>query len=850
MRFALLAAFCVGIFSFAPADDLKVNAIAAESYIRPAKEIEDAVTAPWYRNSGAGIISPDRTRSIVAVSAGLPKLVDMARPYHNLGGLQIDWRANRARNFSFRRTSEFQVVNLADGKTVTINPPRSATLGSPNWSPDGKRIAYFAHFDTGTYIWVADASTGKSKQISSTPVLATLETQFEWLGDSRRIVAVFVPSKRAAMPTPGEVAATPLVKISDDKPNQLRTYAGLMNSPYEFDLLEWHATGQLGVADAESGKLRLIGKPAMIENISPEADGNAFRVTLMERPFSYLLPTSSFPEREVIWSVDGAQLVELSKRPLRMGGPPANAASNDNDKRSITWRPDGQGLSFLQVTPSGRRESAPSDPPEDEQGRGGGQGRFGGGAGAGAQLRPGQKDRVMQWVAPFGEKDFKTIWESDQRINSVQYSEDGKTLFVSQSVNGRNRVSAVRLDNPTKLYTIVESPTGDNSFYEDSGNLVTREGMIAGSVVRVSSDGKNVYLAGTSYSKDPEKVAPKNFLDRVEIETGKKERIFESNADRSETVSMLDGDGTRFIVTRQSPTAISQTYLVDAMAKKDIRQLTQNRDYAPDLTQATRRKYVVTRPDGIKFQVEVTLPAGAKPGSKLPAFFWFYPSEFVDQATYDRSKRTFNKNNFQGVSPTAKLILLRAGYALVEPDCPIIGPDTRKNDGYVPQLRNNLAATIDAICDDGLIDRNKLAIGGHSYGAFSTLNAMVHTPFFKAGIAGDGNYNRLLTPFGFQSEQRQLWESRETYLSMSPMLYLEQLTGAILLYHSLDDQNMGTEPSNSPRLFAALEALGKPAALYMYPYEDHGPIAEETVLDQWARFVAWLDKWVKNGGKG
>jgi len=245
----------------------------------------------------------------------------------------------------------------------------------------------------------------------------------------------------------------------------------------------------------------------------------------------------------------------------------------------------------------------------------------------------------------------------------------------------------------------------------------------------------------------------------------------------------------------------------------------------------------------------VTLPTGTKAGAKLPAFFWFYPSEFVDQATYDRGLRTFNKNAFKGVSVSNKVILLREGYALVEPDCPIIGPADRKNDEYVPQLRNNLAATIDAICEDGTIDRTRLAIGGHSYGAFSTLNALVHTPFFKAGIAGDGNYNRLLTPFGFQSEQRQLWESRDVYLSMSPILYLEQLTGAILLYHGLDDQNMGTDPTNSPRLFQALEALGKNAALYMYPYEDHGQIAQETVLDQWARFVAWLDKWVKNAPK-
>jgi dipeptidyl aminopeptidase/acylaminoacyl peptidase len=125
------------------------------------------------------------------------------------------------------------------------------------------------------------------------------------------------------------------------------------------------------------------------------------------------------------------------------------------------------------------------------------------------------------------------------------------------------------------------------------------------------------------------------------------------------------------------------------------------------------------------------------------------------------------------------------------------------------------------------------------------VNAMVHTPFFKAGIAGDGNYNRTLTPNTFQSERRDLWEARETYLSMSPILYADRLTGALLMYHHLADQNVGTDPINSVRLFHALQGMGKPAALYMYPYEDHGQATRETILDQWARWVAWLDKYLK-----
>jgi dipeptidyl aminopeptidase/acylaminoacyl peptidase len=226
--------------------------------------------------------------------------------------------------------------------------------------------------------------------------------------------------------------------------------------------------------------------------------------------------------------------------------------------------------------------------------------------------------------------------------------------------------------------------------------------------------------------------------------------------------------------------------------------------------------------------------------------FWFYPSEFTDQTSYDRTLRTYNPNTYKNLGVRSMDFLVLEGYAVVEPDAPITGAAGRMNDNYENDLRNSLAATIDELEKQGMIDRDRLAVGGHSYGAFSTVNAMVHTPFFKAGIAGDGNYNRTLTPMTFQTERRDIWEARQTYLEMSPLLYANDLTGALLMYHGLADQNVGTDPINSIRLFQALEGLGKTAALYMYPYEDHGPATQETIMDLWARWVSWLDKYVKN----
>jgi len=254
----------------------------------------------------------------------------------------------------------------------------------------------------------------------------------------------------------------------------------------------------------------------------------------------------------------------------------------------------------------------------------------------------------------------------------------------------------------------------------------------------------------------------------------------------------------------------------------------------------------VQRPDGFNFRVTVTLPPGYQAGTRLPTMFWFYPREYTDQESYDRPAQTFNKNAFQNYGTRSIQFLVRLGYAVVEPDSPIVGDEGAMNDNYEHDLRNNLAAVLDELDRRALIDRTRVGIGGHSYGAFSTVNAMVHTPFFRAGIAGDGNYNRTLTPLGFQSERRIFWQAPNVYLDMSPFFQADNLTGALLMYHGMHDQNVGTAPINSVRLFHALNGLGKTVSLYMYPVEDHGPAARETQLDLWARWAAWLDKYVKN----
>ena len=871
--------------------------LALESYATPPPELAPAVLAPRWQNTTLGNASRDKKWFLNMISDGPVPMATFSKPFHELGGVFIDFKANRARSLTISNNVGIQITSASDGTKKTIQTPPSARVSSAVWSPDSKSIAYYVHTDDATHIWVTDIATNKARQVTTTPVLATFVSSFEFTEDSRQITTVVIPDGRKPIPVAPAAPSGPEVKVSEgtDK-NRLRTFASLMGTPYEFALLEWHTTGQLvtidvtvPVAPAVKGKpaagaaknVKKIGQPAMIRAIDASPDGKFVRVTTMTKPFAYIVPVSNFGQVEEVWDVDGKVLAKVTDRPLNLGvqddtAPPPDptaapgggrgGAGAQQGKRELAWRLDGQGFTYLEQEPApagaagaGRGAAA--------AGRGAGRAGAAAGdqaAGAGRGQAPQRKDRLYQWLPPFADKGAKVLFENATRMSGVRYSPDMQTIFFRET-SGQNTIEvAVNLKEPEPRYTLARFRTDEPA--ASPGTLLSTRGGGGGGrggggggrggagggsgPVMMSADNTSVYYQGTTYDKDPEQVGPKTFIDKVTIKNGEKKRLFESdNKDVFESVAtVIDPEAGRFVVERQSPTQTPQFFLVDGTARK---QLTENKDLFPDLTSAPKQRVIVERPDGIKFALSVMLPPDWKPGGpKPPAIFWLYPREFVDQDAIDRPDRTFNKNAFQNFGARSMQFLVRLGYAVVVESpgggLPIVGPANQQNNNYVNDLRNSLSAMIDELDRRGLADRNRLAIGGHSYGAFTTVNAMVHTPFFKAGIAGDGAYNRTLTPIGFQSERRDLWEAPNVYLGMSPFMYANNLTGALLMYHNLHDQNVGTDPTNSIRLHHALNGLGKTSALYLYPFEDHGPVARETLLDLWARWSAWLDKYVKN----
>jgi len=848
--------------------------LAAESYAVPVTDVAALVTAPRHLSISLTGPSPDRRHFLKQESEGLPGVADFAKPHIKFAGLQVDPAANRVRTLTTRGNAGLQLIDARTGRSTAVTIPVGATVSNPAWSPDGSQVAFIANFPTASHVHVADVATGRSRPVTRTPLLATMVSSIEWTADGSSVVVVLVPENRGAAPTPPAVATGPLVQLwMDSLLSPQRNYASLMEAPHEPVMMEYYVTGQLAVIDVRSRAVRTIGSPAMIRSVSVSPDGQYFRVTRMEKPFSYVVQYSSFGTVEEIWDGAGKVLAEIAKRPLREAQDTANAgggfgggAAAAGSKRGLSWMPQGAGMFYLEALPTaGRGADSTRMPPAA-----GGPGGAGGTGGTGAAARP---DRLIQWLPPFGAADTTILYRGDGPIASVMFSDDARTLFVATNRSGTGEIFAVRLDQPETKHSIVRQrayvpsfaggagggfggggggggAAGANdslAFFANPGTMMTKRGSRGETVALISSDGA-VYLSGMQYHRDWESSAPQAFVDRVVVEGGAKTRVFEGAANAVESVTApLDDDFRMAVVTRESPSAVADAWLRD-MQTGALTQLTRNADPAPTFTALQRRRVWVTRMDGIKFLVRLTLPADYQAGTRLPGMFWFYPYEYTDQAGYERRLRTENVNRFPTSGPRTIEFLATQGYAVANFDPPIIGEAGRMNDNYISDLRMNLLAVIDELDRQGIIDRQRLGLGGHSYGAFSTANAMVSTPFFRAGIAGDGMYNRTLTPNGFQSERRDLWDGMRTYMDMSPMLYVDKIQGALLMYHGLDDQNVGTAPISSVRMMQALRAQGKPSALFQYPYEDHGPATEQTLLDLWARWTAWLDIYVKYHG--
>ncbi len=609
----------------------------------------------------------------------------------------------------------------------------------------------------------------------------------------------------------------PQLRVGTGRAAPQRTARDVLHTADDQARFVWLASSQLVDVPVRVRRAPLpIGAAAMLLDWALAPDDQRVLVTRVAEPPALGFPYYLFARSIEIWprTPGAAGRIAVGDAPLNRRSAISSAAPLG--PRDATWSADGASVYYFswEDTPGADPMKAIRDT---------------------SMAQPGT-DRLMRLDAPFTGA-ATVVTTSDQQLDDLAASADGKVLLLHDEYAPRRIERRWWIDpsRPGERHLLTRRST--EGVYDDPGQPLLMPGRRE-PALWTTSGGAAIYLAGDGFRADGQRP----FLDRLDLATGRATRLYESAADVLEpALVVLAADGGRFVTMAQTNTRVPN-YYVRARGEKAGRRLSDYADPAPPLTASKRTQFKFPRPDGVMLNAEVVLPADWKPGTRLPTICWVYPNDYRSAAAASQNRRS--PNRFPSQSPLNPEVLVTQGYAVLYPDIAVVGT----NDRYVAEIRMSAKAAIDEAVRRGFCDPQRVGVGGHSYGAFSTANLLAHTDLFRAGIASDGAYNRTLTPFTFQAEERTLWEAPGTYLAMSPFLAADSIQAPLLLLHNLDDTNVGTNPIQSERMFEALNGLGKTVSLVEYPYEDHGPAARETVLDYWARVIEWYDRYVKAAG--
>ncbi|MCG8466692.1 MAG: alpha/beta fold hydrolase [Gemmatimonadetes bacterium] len=778
----------------------------ADGYQTPAPELAALVDAPI--TPGVSV-SPDESLLLITERASLPSIAQVAAPELRLAGMRINPRTNGPSRV--RVTTTGLTLTTIEGAERPISGlPASPRIRNIQWSPSGAHIAFTNDTDAEIQLWVVDVASASARRIEGVRVNDLMGGAVSWVSDDRSLIVKTVPAGRGAAPDEPTIPSGPVIQENSGEPSPAWTYQDLLGNRHDEDLFEHYATAQLARVTLD-GSVTTLGEPAMIRDVEPSPDGRHLLVQTTHRPFSYIVPAGRFPNRIEVWDMDGSVAHEVASVPL-MDQVPTVYGSVPTGARSIAWRPDADATLYWTEA-------------QDE----------------GDAARPAEvRDAVFMHAAPF-EGDAVRIASLPFRYTGVRWAEEGFALVSSQWwLTRESRTYRITPDRPGDADLIFDVSTEDR--YADPGTPLTRPTDRGTSVLVTADGGSSIYLAGAGAS--PEGNRP--FLRLRDLDGGTEEELFRSEAPYYEGPMTLLEDG-RLITRRESKTDPPNFFLRD-LGSGEITALTAFPHPYPQFADIRKEAIQYEREDGMPLSATLYLPAGydAERDGPLPTFVWAYPREFKDASAAGQrtdSPYQFTRINFSGAVP-----YVTRGYAVLDnASMPVVGEgDDEPNDTFREQLVANAKAAVEEGVRRGVVDPERVAIGGHSYGAFMTANVLAHSDVFRAGVARSGAYNRTLTPFGFQREQRLFWEAPDLYFYMSPFMHAEKVNEPILLIHGEDDNNSGTYPIQSRRFFAALKGLGAVARLVMLPGESHGYVARESVLHVLWETDRWLEKHVKN----
>ena len=780
---------------------LAAQPVAAQvPYKLPPQEVVELVDAP---PPPQAVLSPTGGAFFLADPEAYPPIALLAEPVLNLGGVRIT-PATGYRQRTFRFTG-LQIAPTAGGSPLRVPLPPGARTGLPVFSHDGKRFAFARDLADGIELWVGETETGVARPIPALRLNNILGPPITWTGAGTLIVRT-IPIDRPPTPQAPIVPVGPVVEETAGKTSQMATFQDLLRTPHDAALFAHYARAQLVVVDAAAGSFVRLGDPDLFTDVNPSPDGRYFMVQRVKTPFSTRVPYFYFARSTEVWEPAGRIVATIADLPVSDEVPRQGVPTGP---REMAWQPlAGATLVWVEALDGG-------DP---------------------VRKVP-HRERVMTLAAPFAAAPNE-VTRLKQRFTSLDWTARKGVALVTEYDRDRRwrTTSLLNLATPDAVKILFDLSANDA--YGDPGEPVM-ETRPSGETVAVQ-DGDAIYLEGDGASDGGDRP----FLDRFSLSTLKKERLFRCEEGRYERfLAFVQGSRAQALVRSESKTDPPNLYLLD-LASSARRKLTDYRDPTPQLTRVTKELVKYSRKDGVPLSGTLYLPPGHTPGTRLPALVWAYPLEYSDSSTAGQVRGS--TNTFPRVTGASPLALLTQGYAvLMDATMPVVGDPETMNDTYVEQIASAAEAAIDLLDARGVADRRRVVVGGHSYGAFMTANLLAHTDLFAAGIARSGAYNRTLTPFGFQGERRSFWEAPELYLRISPFTYAHKIDEPILLIHGEADNNSGTFPIQSERLFQALRGNGGTSRYVVLPHESHGYRARESVLHTLAEMIEWADRWAK-----
>lgn len=782
-------------------------------YQTPPSEIMELVDAPL---APAVIIDSKGDQVVLLYRDQYKSIAELSEKELRLGGLRINPKTNIGSRTTYYNNMKVKKASERDPRQVN-GLPNNARLSNFRVSPDEKIIAFLNTLPNKVELWVTDIEKATARKLSSQPVNANLGYAINWFNDSNSVLIKTVPqSRKDLIDTSEAIPEGPTVTLSEGEKAQNRTYQDLLanaNDEFNFEQLTLSDIKKVSLDGTVSDFL----PTAMYRAINFSPDGNYVMATIIKRPFSYLVPFSRFPYETNIYNASGELVTTIADIPLNEVLPKGFMAVREG-KRSIAWRADKPATLYW-------AEALDQGDPEVEVD---------------------YRDAVYQLDAPFNGTP-KLLLKTQQRYSGITWGNDHTAIANDYWWNTRNTKTYIFNPSNSAQQPKVIFDRNYQDQYSDPGSFVTTRNQYNQRVLDIHND--RAYLIGDGFSEKGQ--FP--FIDEFQLKSQKTKRIYESSyTDKIEDLqSVIDIKKGIVLVRIESQQEYPNYYIRNIKKKEHLTPITHFENPFKSLQDVHKEIIRYTREDGLELDGTLYLPVGYDLNKKerMPMILWAYPREFIDKSS--ASQVTSNPNKFIYPFWGSPIYWVTRGYVVLDNAAfPIVGEgDEEPNDSFRTQLVANAKAAIDAVDEMGYIDPERVGVGGHSYGAFMVANLLSHSDLFAAGIARSGAYNRTLTPFGFQREERTYWDSPETYNNMSPFMHADKMKTPMLLIHGEDDNNSGTYPMQSERYFNALKGLGAPARLVMLPKESHGYSAKESILHMLWEQDQWLEKYVKNKNK-